>query len=104
MQHCSAPIEEWRISVLNCLLSKVRPSTLEGKAESSPLLDLLPILAASSRALSTSELFASLLLKVIHALKYSNSSRLHGELMTIVQDNKSFNKKALSDAVKCLGS
>ncbi|XP_034237629.1 uncharacterized protein LOC117643081 isoform X2 [Thrips palmi] len=104
VQQCSAPIEEWRISVLNCILSKARPSSLEGKAESSLLIGLLPILTASSRALSTSELFASLLLKVIPALKCCSSTRVHGELATIVQENKSFNKKALSDALKSLGS
>lgn len=99
-QHCSAPIEEWRISILNCLLSKVRPSILESKAESSSLIDLLPMLTASSRALSTSELFASLLLKIIPALKCCTSTRVHGELASIVQENRSFNKKALSDALK----
>ncbi|KAJ1524452.1 hypothetical protein ONE63_010949 [Megalurothrips usitatus] len=102
ISNCTAPLAGNRISVLSCLVSGVRTGVLEMKTES-PLLDLLPTLAASARELSASEPFASLLLKVINSFKALSSPQINSTLVAIVQQNNSFNKQALINAVKALG-
>lgn len=96
-------MEEWQIQVLNAMMTESRVNFLETLTES-PLVDLLPSLSSSARVLASSESFASVLLKVIAALKQNRSTRVYNELATIVQQNSTFNKQALMNALKNMGS
>lgn len=98
VSRCVAPMQEWEVEVLNCILSGGRAHTFDSKLES-PLLDLLPLLSSSARSLSKSESFATLLLKIIPAMKRNPHTRSISELSVIVQLISSFNKQALLDAL-----
>lgn len=96
---CKAPLEELKILVLICFMSTSGVDDIVLKTDS-PLLKLLPVLSLSARALSANESFASLILRIIPALRCSTSPQVQNEITAIVQQSASFNKQAMLNALK----